>query len=972
MGWLKTRCSRMASLGKILLLALACGSPVLALAQATVSSVSASSGYFNAGTTIPITITFNSAVTVTGSPLLALSTGANATCAAITNSATVTCNYSVTAGQTAATLDYTSTGALSFNGGTIITVSGGLAATLTLPATGSASALFGSSVVIDTTAPTLPTTDIVANNAVQPNTVTLTFSEAMKSNTALTTPATYTLKNNSGGITYSIASATRTSATVVTLTLAAPDPTLTATYITSSDVGSHLKLTLASGLADLAGNALAATTVTESGASATIDAAVPTVNASLTYVDSTHIKVGFSELLTKAAAETASNYTLGGTVGVTALTGAPSAASLVTTTGSDVTLTVPSLANLKVGNTITVTVKTAGVSDVAGNTFPTVGSSSLTVSSPSAYSFSAISNATSKSSATSGAATISGLTAPLPITVVTGSDSSLLCSIAPAATGVFGSFTSCAPTTPLSISTGDQIKLQLTSASTGNTPASGTISIGGVSATFTVTTAPTITTSGVTYTSLTTLNTVFNTPDAAISISGNGVVVVPSTVTAVQTVLASAPANTAFLLKSGGTYVFNVGGALTQTLQPVGGDTLVVSKNYTVDAGTPLILFEIAAGRATLSYSGMPAPIASLQLGLGTAAKQMLLTSSGSTGVTLDLQAVSDGTGIVGVTGGRATLRLPSSTSTVALADLPTALYSNEVATLTSVGKLASIRVGSVSGTVGGVGDALAMSNLPSGVTSRAKFPNLGPALERADPSKPLLQSLFDFVGSRTTLSSTSQGGYAQIPLLLNDAPLFIVPYGDVLVDTSRADGITLASDGHFEVSRKGVYVKLTTTVSNLALFAQAIQSAYSGGTINLTEDAAFEINNAGNTLLLKPDLVTQLSSVLSVGIGDNSNNQKVFQTIGRTQTLFPHFYDISQLATTFKDIDAKMVLRDNLDGTASATLNGVTYTLTPLYEVLSPIGGIAPEHRADPWWISGGVIYFKYPSGAAQGFIVR
>lgn len=975
MCWLKARCSQIASRGKILLLILACSSPIQAIAQATVLSVSASSGYYNTGTTIPITITFSSAVTVTGSPLLALNTGANATCAAITNSTTVTCNYGITAGQTAATLDYTSTAALSLNGGTITTVSGGLAATPTLPATGSASALFGSNVAIDTTAPTLPTSGIVVNNALQPNTVTLTFSEAMRSNTALTTPATYTLKNNSSSITYSIASASRTSATVVTLTLAAADPTSTSTYITNSDIGSHLKLTLASGLADLAGNALAAATITDSTANPTTDNTAPTVNASLTYIDSTHIKASFSELLTKSTAETSSNYTLGGTVGVTTLTGPPSAASMVTTTGSDVTLTVPSLANLKAGNTITVTVKTAGVSDIAGNTFPTTASSSLTVTSPSSYTFTAVNNATAKSTTTSSAATISGLTAPLPITVVTGSDSTLLCSIAPAATGIFSSFTNCAPTTPLTVNNGDQIKLQLTSASTGNTPVSGTISIGGVTSTFTVTTAPTIAVSGVNYTGLGTLSSVFNTPDSAILITGNGVVVIPSSVTATQTILASAPANTAFLLKNGGTYSFNIGGVLTQTLQPVGGDSLVVSKSYTVDGNTPVILFEVAAGRSTLTYSGISTPIASLQIGIGTAstaAKQMLLTSIGNNGVTLDIQAVGDGTGIIGVTAGRATLRLPSSTSTVALTDQPTTLYSNEVATLTNTGKLAGLRVGSVSGTTGSVGDALVISNLPSGITSRAKIPNLNPALERVDPNKPLLQSLFDFVGSRTTLSSTNQGGYGQIPLLLNDAPLFIVPYGDVLIDTSRTDGITLASDGHFEVSRKGVYVKLTTTVSNLALFAQAIQGAYSGGTINLTEDAAFEINNAGNTILLKPDLVTQLSSVLSVGIGGNTNNQKVFQTIGRTQTLFPHFYDINQLATTFKDIDPKMVLLDNLDGTASATLNGVTYILTPLYEVLSPIGGVAPEHRADPWWVSGNVVYFKYPSGAAQGFTIH
>jgi hypothetical protein len=198
------------------------------------------------------------------------------------------------------------------------------------------------------------------------------------------------------------------------------------------------------------------------------------------------------------------------------------------------------------------------------------------------------------------------------------------------------------------------------------------------------------------------------------------------------------------------------------------------------------------------------------------------------------------------------------------------------------------------------------------------------------------------------------------------------MPYGDVLIDTTRADGITLAADGHFEVSRSGVYVKLTTTVTSLSLFAQAVASSYTGGTVALTEDASLEIRNNGKTLLAKPSITGGSTSVMNLAIGQDDSGHLTFDTLGMRQVLYPKLYDLSQLATTFKDLDPAMTLRDNLDGTVTATLANATYTLLPQYEVLSPIGGVPPAHRNDPWWEESGVIFFKYPSGAAQGFKVQ
>ena len=81
----------------------------------TVTAVSSTqaAGAYAAGTTIPITVTFSEAVTVTGTPQLTLNdSGAVANYASGSGTATLTFTYVVAAGQNTPDLDYASTAAL--------------------------------------------------------------------------------------------------------------------------------------------------------------------------------------------------------------------------------------------------------------------------------------------------------------------------------------------------------------------------------------------------------------------------------------------------------------------------------------------------------------------------------------------------------------------------------------------------------------------------------------------------------------------------------------------------------------------------------------------------------------------------------------------------------------------------------------------------------------------------------------------
>src|SRR4029078_12168868 len=113
-------------------------------------------GTYGVGSNIKIQITFSENVTVTGTPLLTLETGA--TDATLfyqggSGTDTLTFSYTVAAGQSSADLDYVSASSLSTNGGTIKNANDD--ANLTLPEPGQPGSLGANkNIVIDTTPPT--------------------------------------------------------------------------------------------------------------------------------------------------------------------------------------------------------------------------------------------------------------------------------------------------------------------------------------------------------------------------------------------------------------------------------------------------------------------------------------------------------------------------------------------------------------------------------------------------------------------------------------------------------------------------------------------------------------------------------------------------------------------------------------------------------------------------------------------------
>ncbi len=279
----------------------------------TIASVNSSTanGSYKAGDVVSIQVNFDEAVTVTGTPQLTLETGTTdqvVNYASGSGTSTLTFSYTVQSGDISSDLDYTNTGALALNSGTIRDAAGN-DAVLTLPSPGTTGSLASNkAIVIDGVTPAVTSlSSSTANGTYQAGTtisIQVNFSEAV---TVTGTPQ-LTLETGTTDRVVNYASGSGTS-------------TLTFSYtVQSGDLSSDLDYTGTSSLAlnsgtiqDAAGNTATLTLASPGGAGSlgankniVIDAVAPTLSGvSSSTADGIYkagnvitLQVNFSEVVT--------------------------------------------------------------------------------------------------------------------------------------------------------------------------------------------------------------------------------------------------------------------------------------------------------------------------------------------------------------------------------------------------------------------------------------------------------------------------------------------------------------------------------------------------------------------------------------------------------------------------------------------------------------------------------------------------
>ena len=310
-----------------------------------------SAGSYHAGDSLDFTVTYSAAVDVTGTPYLPLTVGSSPVSAAYvsgTGTTTLVFRYTVQAGETDSN-GITSSSPLVLNSGTIVKSATATAADLTFtpPIT--------TSVLVDTTAPTIsiasPSASITASGPVS---YTVTYSDANFSSSTLST----------GEIT--VNSTGTASAASVAITGSGTTRTVTLSSIAGDGT---LGLSIGAGTAtDVAGNLAAST---GPSTTFTVDNTAPSISigspsTSITAGGSVSYTVTYSDANFSSSTLSAGNITVNST-------GSASAGSVVVS-GSGTTRTV-TLSGIGGDGTLGISIGAGTASDTAGNTAAAAGPS---------------------------------------------------------------------------------------------------------------------------------------------------------------------------------------------------------------------------------------------------------------------------------------------------------------------------------------------------------------------------------------------------------------------------------------------------------------------------------------------------------------------------------------------------------------------------------------------------------------------
>ncbi len=326
-------------------------------------------GSYGVGSTIAITVTFDAAVDVTGTPRLQLETGTTdqfATYASGSGGTALTFNYVVQPGDTSADLQYLATTALTLNGGTIKETAGtAFDAFLTLPTLASANSLGGSkAIVIDGIAPTI--TNITSTLTDSTYTVgqiipiTVTFSEPVN----ITGLPQLTLATGGAGTPVNYTSGTGTNTLTFNYTVAAGNISPDLDYLSTA------ALALNSGtIQDAATNNAVLTLPTPAAANSlgankaiVIDTTAPTVtiNQAVAQTDPTaNSPVNFTVTFSKPVTGFDPSD-----INLTASTATGTLTPTITGTGPVYTVAVNGMTG---GGNVIASIKANGVTDAAGN-----------------------------------------------------------------------------------------------------------------------------------------------------------------------------------------------------------------------------------------------------------------------------------------------------------------------------------------------------------------------------------------------------------------------------------------------------------------------------------------------------------------------------------------------------------------------------------------------------------------------------
>jgi hypothetical protein len=570
---------------------------------------------------------------------------------------------------------------------------------------------------------------------------------------------------------------------------------------------------------------------------------------------------------------------------------------------------------------------------------PSSGSVPLPDTTPSAFSFDAVQHVPRSTTVVSNIIAVLGINSPTAISV-SGGEYAIN----------DGTYTSA----PGTVTLGNRIRIRLTSSSGFNQNGSATLTIGGVSARFDVTTLA--------FTPVASASEVFSNPQTATVV--DGVVRLTTAPSAPLQLSPTATQNAVVVID-------------TDTAVPVASGTATL--NYTRQSSDTTLQLREGAGVFGL---GLVAVSGSVAIDASSSGSTIPITSDNAGSATLQTTTANTRV-ITGPDQNRNIVLAVSSggkvsyTATSRSRSLPMSfdVYPGEAVIADAAGAAALVRLGSFARNGFNTGDLIA--NLAD-AASTLQVPYVTGSSSRYNTDwATLVGQALTTQQKLGTYQSLTQDSRGVLILTTSSGTYRYLPVGNL----SIAD---ISLNASRTVSVADIAANLTGILDQSLSFAVAPATAYTdlatalkginpSATLEILGDGVLKASLLGTDYIAQPAPQTSPGNSRGCpGFVTENNQLALCDATGQRQVLNAAFADTDILRDTFRsDLRLPTLAVSNSGGTGTYVTNvaGTSYTLTPEINLTVP-----PVTDAGKlWWIdAAGKIFIRYPSGSAQGFGIK
>ena len=509
-----------------------------------------------------------------------------------------------------------------------------------------------------------------------------------------------------------------------------------------------------------------------------------------------------------------------------------------------------------------------------------------------------------------------------------------------------------------------QVKVRLTAPSTYGTTGKATLTIGDVSADFSVGTRS--------FTPVTTVTQVFTNAGTSATVT-DGIIQVLSTPTTPLQLSGTALTNAVVSIPPAVPVPVVFG---TNTVDLV-GQTSGTALQIVNIGGNPGLVTISGSTSLTAAGSGTVIPVVGGSGGYAT-----VQTTTTNTSLVTGPSVTAGGGQVLAVSGGGSVLynNVLTGRSSRASGALPTSfsVFPGEAVLADEAGAAAQVRLGSFAQDGSQAGDYIV--NVPN-AASTLNVPLVTGASQRFGNDWVALvgQAIAGQLGLGTYVSLTQDASSGVLTLTTGNGVYRFLPVGSLALAATALNG------GSRAVSVGAIAANLTAILDNSLSFAVAPATAYadlktalksisSGATLEVLGDGVIKAGLLGTDYIAQPASAAVQGAVTAgvcPGFDTVGNQLALCDATGKRQVLYAAFADTDTLRSTFAAILPGLTVGNTgADGLYSTTFSGATYTLTPDFTLTTP-----PANQAGNLWWSDpatGKIYVRYPSGTAQGFGLR